>query len=121
MLTESSCTLYLRKGEGFERCVVPACHWQESLASNVLKSGLQDANGITVYVFEKDLDGDLRAAAQDLIVKGECDFTFDNSTPQKASESLRELNSRFEAHTVMSVDRLLYGSEELRHYKISAR
>ena len=48
MLTESSCTLYLKTGEGFERCVVPACHWQESLASNVLKSGLQDANGITV-------------------------------------------------------------------------
>lgn len=139
MLTESSCTLYLKTGEGFERYVVPECHWQESLAANVLKSGLQNANGIVVYIPKKAMvlfpDGRLypssrlfpnmdispKKPAQDIIIKGECDFVFDNSTPQTASGSLRELNSRFEVHTVMSVDRLLYGSDELQHYKISAR
>ena len=139
MLTESSCTLYLRSGEGFDRYVVPECHWQECKAANVLKSGLQSADGIAVYIPKNAMvlfpDGRLypsskllpnmdispKKPAQDMIVNGECSFLFDNSTPQKVSESLKELNSRFEVHTVMSVDKLLYGSEELQHYKISAR
>ena len=50
MLTESGCTLYLRNGEGFDRYVVPACHWQESAAASVNKSGMQDGGGIVVYI-----------------------------------------------------------------------
>lgn len=139
MLTESGCTLYLRNGEGFDRYVVPACHWQESAAASVNKSGMQDGCGIVVYIPKTAMvlfpDGRLypssklfpsmdispKKPAQDMIVKGECDFIFDNSTPQAASESLREMNNRFEVHTVMRVDRLLYGSEELQHYKLSVR
>lgn len=128
MLTQESCTLYLKNGNGFDRYFVPLCHWQESKASNVLKSGLQDADGIVVYIFTKDINNELKAlltarktAAKDLIVSGECKFTFDNSTPQKASESLRALNSSYDVHTVMSLDKLLYGSETLQHFKISAR
>lgn len=128
MLTHESCTLYLKNGNGFDRYFVPICHWQESKASNVLKSGLQDADGIVVYIFAKDINDALKAliasrktAAKDLIVSGECKFIFDNSTPQKASESLRELNSSYDVHTVMSLDKLLYGSEDLQHFKISAR
>ena len=128
MLTESCCTLYLRNGEGFDRHFLPACHWQERKAANVLKSGMQDADGVVVYLFEQKLDESLvnalkarKQAAQDLIVKGECHFTFDNSSPQKASESLRALNASYDVHTVMSIDRLLYGSPELRHFKLSAR
>lgn len=128
MLTESCCTLYLRSGEGFDRYFVPACHWQESKAANVLRSGMQDADGVVVYLFEQKLDESLvnalkarKQAAQDLIVKGECHFVFDNSSPQKASESLRALNASHDVHTVMSIDRLLYGSPELRHFKLSAR
>ena len=128
MLTNESCTLYLKDGNGFTRYFVPKCHWQESKASNVLKSGLQNADGITVYIFENSIDDELinvlnsrRSAAQDIIVKGECDFTFDNSSPQSASQSLKALNSEYDVHTVMSIDRLLYGSPDMRHFKLSAR
>lgn len=128
MLTNESCTLYLKDGNGFERCFIPRCHWQESKASNVLKSGLTNADGVTIYVFAQDIDDELIAllsarkfAAQDLIVCGECNFTFDNSTPQSASESLRTFNAGHDVHTVMSVDKLLYGSPSLQHFKISAR
>lgn len=96
--------------------------------SNVLKSGLQNADGITVYSFVKDMSDELitvlksrRNAAQDLIVKGECNFTFDNSAPQSASASLKQLNADYDVHTIMNIDRLLYGSDELKHFKISAR
>lgn len=128
MLTNESCTLYLKSGNGFERHYIPHCHWQECKASNVLKSGLQSADGVTVYIFTKDIDSSLqtllnvrKAAAQDVIVKGECLFTFDNTTPQSASESLKRFIAHVDAHTVMSLDRLLYGSEALRHYKLSAK
>lgn len=139
MLTESCCTLYLRSGEGFDRYFVPACHWQESKAANVLKSGIQDADGITVYIpagamvlypngklypssrLFPNMDISPKKPAQDLIVEGECHFVFDNSSPQKVSESLRALNASHDVHTVMSIDRLLYGSVSLQHYKLSAR
>jgi hypothetical protein len=128
MLTNECCTLFLKSGNGFERYFVASCHWQESKASNVLKSGMASADGIAVYIFIKDISEELKAlltarksAAQDLIVFGECNFTFDNSTPQSASESLRELNASFDAHTVMSIDKLLYGSPEMQHFKLSAR
>jgi len=132
MLMNECCTIYLKNKhgsfDGFDRYFIPKCHWQESEASNVLKSGLQNADGITVYVLKKDISAELetalrarKKAAQDIIIKGECNFTFDNSTQQKVSESLRALNADNDTHTIMSIDRLLYGSEDLQHYKFSAR
>lgn len=128
MLTNESCTIFIKSGNGFISYFVPACHWQESKSGNVLKSGLADADGITVYIFAKDIGEELKSTlkarketTQDLIVLGECNFTFNNSTPQTASQSLRELNADYDVHTVMSIDKLLYGSEDLQHFKISAR
>ena len=128
MLNNEDCTLFLKNGNGFDSVYIPRCHWQESKASNVLKSGLQNADGITVYIFVKDIDDDLkhtletrRNAAQDIIVRGECNFTFDNSTPQAAAQSLKTLNAEYDVHTVMHIDKLLYGSPDLQHFKLSAR
>lgn len=128
MLTNESCTLYLKTGNGFDRCFVPRCHWQECKASNVLKSGMTSADGVVVYIFKKDIPSALvsllearRDAAQDMIVKGECDFTFDDSTQQSASQSLKVFNAAHDAHTVMSLDKLLCGNESLQHFKLSAR
>lgn len=122
-----SCTIFLKNGNGFDRFFIPNCHWQESKASNVPKSGLQSADRITVYILVKDTPDELqtalnsrKAAAQDVIVKGECNFTFDGSSQQKASESLKQLNTQYDTHTVMNIDRLMYGSKNLQHFKISA-
>lgn len=139
MLMNESCTVYLRNGCGFDRYYIPNCHWQESRASNVLKSGMTDADGITVYILKKaavifpngelhpcnELFPDMHIApkspARDMMVFGECEFTFDNLSEQSVSESLKRFVSEYDAHTVMSIDRLLYGSEDMQHYKISAR
>ena len=128
MLDNETCTLYIKDGNGFNAYFVERCHWQESKASNVVKSGLQNADGIIVYIFVEGLDDELKSvlesrrnAAQDVIVKGECNFTFDNSTPQTAAQSLKTLNADFDVHTVMSIDKLLYGSPDLQHFKLSAR
>lgn len=128
MLTDENCTLYLKNGNGFDRYFVPHCHWQESKASNVIKSGLQTADGIVVYIFASDISSELKAAlsghkctAQDIVIRGECLFTFDASTQQSASQSLRTLSEQEDVHTVMSIDSLLYGSEGMQHFKLSAR
>ena len=128
MLDNETCTLYIKDGNGFNAYFVERCHWQESKASNVVKSGLQNADGIIVYIFVEGLDDELKSvlesrrnAAQDIIVKGECNFTFDNSTPQAAAQSLKTLNAEYDVHTIMSIDRLLYGSPDLQHFKLSAR
>ena len=127
-MRNEDCTLFLKNGNGFDSVYIPRCHWQESKASNVIKSGMQNADGIIVYIFVEDIDDDIkhtletrRNAAQEIIVKGECNFTFDNSTPQTAAQSLKTLNAEYDVHTIMSIDRLLYGSPDLQHFKLSAR
>lgn len=131
MLTNESCTIFIRNGLGFDRYFVPKCHWQESISSAVFKDGVQSEDGITVYIFVKDITEMLRTeldtalrtrnrAAKDIIVKGECNFKFDGSSQQAASESMKKLNANYDVHTVMSIDRLLYGSENMQHYKITA-
>lgn len=128
MLTNESCTLYLKSGSGFDRVFVPRCHWQGSQSGSVGKSGAQNADSVTVYIFAKDIPAALTArlkarrnAAEDMIVPGECSFTFDNSTPQSASQSLRAFTAAAEVHTVMKLEKLLCGSPNLRHFKLTAR
>ena len=125
MLTESSSAIYLYKGTGFDRYFIPECHWQESKAANVLKSGNQNADGITVYIPADVWIANIKIGTlntvKDIIIKGECDFTFNNSSDNAASESLKSLRENYEIHTIMNIDRKLYGMPDLQHIKISAR
>lgn len=139
MLTDEFCTVYRFNGSGFDRYYGAPCHWQESKAANVLRSGEQSADGIMVYIpadalfftpnnaifSAADLYPNINTvhqnASKDIIVKGKCDFLFDNSSESSVSECFKQMKSQYEVHTIMSVDRLLYGSKELQHIKISAR
>lgn len=139
MFADTMLTLYRFNGKGFDRYVIPQCHWQECKASNVLKSGMTDADGIIVYIPAKALvlapnsflfpcnqlflnaDISPHNPSQDIIIKGECNFTFDNSNDRSVSESLKQLRNEYDIHTVMSIDRLLYGSADMQHIKVSAR
>jgi hypothetical protein len=140
MLYESSCTLYKFNGIGFDRYYINSCHWQENRASNVLKSGLQSADSVTVYIQADELilcpnESQLPATyifpnmelspqstARDMLVKGDCKFTFVNDTQQTVSESMKEFRKLYPQFvTVSSIDRKLYGSAVLRHIKLSAK
>ncbi len=139
MFADTMLTLYRFNGKGFDRYVIPQCHWQECKAANVLKSGMQNADGIVIYIpsnalvlapnnflFPSDslfLNADISplCPSQDIIIKGECNFTFDNSNDRSVSESLKQLRNKYDIHTVMSIDRLLYGPADMQHIKVSAR
>lgn len=121
---ESSCTVYKANKGGFDRYFIPVCHWQENKASNVIKSGLQSADTVTVYVMEDDVtnaDCIPKTTSKDMIVKGECDFVFDNTSSATISNSMKEFRLQYQFYTVSSVDNKLYGSKSLRHIKISAK
>lgn len=127
MLTTDSCTLYLKSGNGFNRYYIPLCHWEEREANNVLKSGMANADSVVVYVFKNDIPKALQELLrthkvnQDMLVYGECRYGFDNATPQSVSACVKEFREEYDFHTVKSLDKLLYGSESLQHFKFSAR
>lgn len=135
---ESSCTVYRFNGKGYDRYFIPECHWQENKARNVLKSGMVNADSVTVYISIESAEllpdflkpsenlfaGQLSTpqnSAQDFIIKGECNFTFDNSSQQSVSQSLKTLKQNHRCYAVMSIDEKLYGIADLQHIKISAR
>lgn len=143
MLFESKCTLYRDNGSGgFYRYIISECHWQEDRAANVLKSGLQTADSVSVYIPKRATasnfvpDGEVFPAvvlfptadispknpSKDMLVKGTVSFEFDNSSPAAVSASMKLFRAQFPQFvTVSSIDRKLYGPERLQHIKISAK
>lgn len=99
---------------------------------------MQNADSVTVYIpiesagllpgflkpSENLFAGQLctpQNSAQDIIIKGESNFTFDNSNSQSVSQSLKTLKLKHRCYAVMSIDEKLYGVTDLQHIKISAR
>ena len=139
MRTDTSCTIYRKIDGAIVRYSVSACHWQEQKAANVLKSGRNDSDSLTVYIplsavvqapdgavvplqdLFPQVDVNHKFTAEDMIVKGDCPFEFDGDTEQSVSNSMREFRENHEVRTIMSVDRLFYGPIRLQHIKISAR
>lgn len=138
MHTEASCTVYRFSGIGFDRYFVPRCHWQETESGGVNNSGYQSADAVTVYVplnaavitadnhtFPCDqlfpnMDICPENSAKDIIVKGNCEFVFDNANQQTVSEGLKTLRKTHAVRTVMKIERKMYGSSRIQHIKITA-
>lgn len=91
----------------------------ECRASNVLKSGMQNADSVTVHIPSQYADDAPQTAARDMLVKGNCLFEFDNSNAQSISESMKAFRSQHRFVTTSSVDDYLYGG--LPHIEVSAR
>lgn len=136
---DTKCTVYLFNGVGYDRFVVPHCHYQEDKANSVVKSGLQNTDSVTVYIPLDCLvttpDNILLPAldlfpgrlnlpqkpTKDMVVKGESDFIFDNTDQKSVSDSMKEFSKTVDYHTIMSVDVKDYGSRHLQHIKISGK
>ena len=134
---ENPCTLYRGNGIGFDRYLIGSCHWQENNASNVIKSGLQNADSVTVYIYAEDMyitpsailfpdvypnmDVTPQNTSKDMLVKGICDFVFNNTSPATVSECMKAFREKHKFVTVSSIDRKLYGSKSMHHIKICAK
>lgn len=118
-MTNADCTLYRYNAEteGYDRVFIPSVYWHESKGGNTLKSGLQSVHSTTVYVYDK---ANLPLnPTKDLLVKGECSFTFDNTSPKSISDSFAKFKKQYKFVTVMSVDDCFYGG--LPHCEITAK
>ena len=54
-----------------------------------------------------------------MLVKGNCDFVFDNTSQQTISESKRRFDAEHSFVTVMSIDNYMFGG--LPHIEVSAK
>lgn len=120
MIYNESITVYrIQDGGGFERVFIPECFATESRGASVSQTGFADASGFVAYIPAKYAELAPKTAAKDIIVKGSCAFTFDNTSPKTVSESLKALRASADIFTVRSIDDKRYGFS-LRHIKVVA-
>ncbi|GAB5081330.1 hypothetical protein Osc1_05030 [Hominimerdicola sp. 21CYCFAH17_S] len=119
MLTNTDCTLYAydKATGGFIRHKMENVYWRENKAGNVLKSGLQTADSTTVYIYTDEVVP--QSVSKDMLVKGACDFEFDNSSAQSISASMKAFRGAHNYITVMSIDNYMYGGNP--HIEVSAK
>ena len=116
-MTNADCTLYKYKDGKYTRYFIPGVYWHESKAANVMKSGIQSADSITVFFFSNKVIPE--APAKDMLVKGCCFFNFTATTEKELSEQMKEFRKKHKFVVVTSVDPMMYGS--LPHVEISAK
>ena len=119
MLINADCTLYLfdKSTGGFKRNFISDVYWDNSKSANILKSGLRNIDSVTVYLYSdaiKPLN-----LQKDMLVKGLCDFEFDNTSAKTISESMKIFREKYpDFVTVNAVDEAMFGG--LPHIEISA-
>lgn len=121
MYTNADITIYFKHGEIYSRQVIKNVFWSDSKQSNVNKTGMTTADAVKIMIPITSADNLVFNTGKDLVVKGEINYEFDNSTPQKISESLRYLNANYDVHTVTISDDKRYGSKNMHHYDLSCK
>lgn len=120
MLVNTDCTVYRYADGGYERVYIPAVFWRDSHGVRVASGGLITVDEVLLYIPEEHAELAPRTPQKDILVRGSCPHTFDNTSATSVSASLRELNARYTAVTVTSVSDKRYGAA-LRHIKVVAK
>ena len=114
MLHNANLTIYEK--DTFTRHYITDVYWNDSRGRTVTKSGIQIADQVIVYLYSFGY----MPKAGDIIVKGNCDFSFVTTTEQTKSasmQSFRAANPDFAViKTVLDAQ---YGG--LPHIEITAR
>ena len=119
MICTADCTVYVALEKGFERRYIPECHWVENLSSGVEKTGQRRSDTVTVYIPPDYKHLSPEKSDRDMIVKGECNFTFDNTDEKSASESMKEFRKKHKFFTVKGIEPKIYGNNT-SHIKVVA-
>ena len=121
MRPNADITLYHYKDGEYIRRVIKNVYWFAVKQSNVLKTGLTNADRATVHIPVTSVDNLEITTSKDFVVNGLIDMEIDNTSQQTQSTSLRELNEQYDTHTVTAFDPKLYGSKRLQHYVLSCK
>lgn len=91
-------------------------YWCENKSGSIVKSGMQTSDSTRVYFYD---DNAPKTPAKDMLVRGKCEFEFDNQTPQSISESMKKFRTEYDFVTVMSIDDYMFGG--LPHMEVSVK
>ena len=119
MYTNTSVTLYLYSEGLYTKKIIDKAFWDERKASNVVKSGIQNADSLKVFIpYTTDINF---TTSKDLIAKGKIDYQIDTTSEKTIAESKKHLIDNYETFTVTSCDKKLYGSSNMQHYELSCK
>lgn len=129
MNTNADITIYNKyfdkvdRSDAYKKTILYGVFWEDRKGSNVLKSGLTNADAVTIFIPHeshkttyqeptafKDNQNGWTLQSGDIIVKGIIDGDF---------ISVADLQKRFDhVHMITSVDNLDFGSINMRHFKV---
>lgn len=117
MLINSDCTFYLfnSKTGGYNRHYVQECYWFENKSGEVSQSGYIGKSNVNIILYSKAVIP--KFPTKDLVVKGKCDFKFNNSNEATVSESFRRFTSAYDFKTVKLCADYFFGG--LPHIELS--
>lgn len=126
MFTNSDVTLYLCTKEGkldrFKRQVVKNVYWEDVDNATFLKTGQRGSCTALVMIPLSSIGKAINLTkGKDLIVKGDIDFEFDNTSQATIAEGISKLKTNHKALTLVSVDEKLYGSKPVQHYELTGK
>lgn len=121
MYTNADITLYSFKDNKYTRRKIEDIFWDESKASNVIKSGLITADSVKIFIPLISADDLNITTGKDIVVNGIVLDEIDNTSQATQSSSLKSLKEKYNFVTVSSCDKKLYGSVALRHYMLSCK
>src|SRR5699024_5010091 len=136
MHTNTDITIYNKyfdketRTDKYQRTVIQDVFWEERKAYNRLKSGLESADKVFVLIPLADIsnrqyitrnafrkvgskENYFTLAEEDKIVRGEIYFEIEGK--------LSDLDKKYEAFTITSVDTHDYGSYYMRHWEVGAK
>lgn len=121
MRPNADITLYHYADGKYTRQVIKGAYWFEVKQSNVLKSGLSNADSVSIHIPVTSADNLKVTTSKDLVINGIIDMEIDNTNQQTQSASLKALNGAYDVYTVTAFDPKLYGSRRLQHYELSCK
>lgn len=118
MLTNADCTVYEfnETSKSLERHVIKEVYWNDSRGMTLSRNGVQISDSALVFVYESSYI----PKNGDIIIKGEISDTYDGSTQQAQSQSMKALRAAHPDFAVIkNVADARYGG--LPHIEITAR
>lgn len=121
MRPNTDITLYHYADGKYTRQVIKGVYWFAVKQSNVIKSGLVNADEVSIHIPVTSIDSLEITTSKDLVINRIVEMEIDNTSQQTQSASLKALNQAYNVFTVTAFDPKLYGSRRLQHYELSCK
>lgn len=121
MKPNADITLYHYDDGKYTRQIINGVYWFAIKQSNVIKSGLVNADSVSIHIPVSSAKNLEITTSKDLVINGTVTMDIDNTSQQTQSVSLKALNESYDVFTVTAFDPKLYGSRRMQHYELSCK